>query len=217
MALSNQQVFDYFLKTPGMSDAQILAFMRQNAVSPSQIASTFNMPIGDIVSRLGAVIPPNEAVLLGDTFVQTKYRIDGSGEDQQLGPIEGISVYKTTGGINDKITEGTDIQNYSPTGEFIQTTKMGKDLSFFGGIKQALKDPYVLGALALATAGATGLLSGGAATAAELAAYDLALGGAGGTAGATSLGSALATGANVGTLTNLTGGSNNRCGCWNYC
>ena len=212
MALSNQQVFDYFLKTPGMSDAQILAFMRQNAVSPSQIASTFNMPIGEIVSRLGAVIPPNEAVLLGDTFVQTNYRIQGSGEDQQLGPIESINVYKTTGGINDKITEGTDIQNYSPTGEFIQTTKMGKDLSFFGGIKQALKDPYVLGALALATAGATGLLSGGAATtagmtAAELAQLDLALGGVGGTTGATTLGTALTTGATVPTITSLTGGS----------
>jgi hypothetical protein len=42
---------------------------------------------------------------------------------------------------------------------------------------------------------------------AELAQLDLALGGAGGTAGATSLASALTTGAGVGTLTNLTGGS----------
>jgi hypothetical protein len=126
MALSNQQVFDYFLKTPGMSDAQILAFMRQNAVSPSQIASTFNMPIGEIVSRLGVVIPPNEAVLLGDTWVQPKYRIDGSGENQQLGPLEGISVYKTTGGVNDQVPVGTDIQNYSPTGEFVNTTKTQK-------------------------------------------------------------------------------------------
>jgi len=54
----------------------------------------------------------------------------------------------------------------------------------------------------LGTAGTAGM------SAAELAQLDLALGGAGGTAGATSLGNALATGANVGTLTNLTGGSN---------
>lgn len=211
MALSNQQVFDYFLKNPNLNDTQILAFMRQNAVSPSQVASTFNMPIGDIVSRLGAVIPQNEAVLLGDTFVQANYRTSGSGETLETGPLESINVYKTTGGINDKITEGTDIQNYSPTGEFIQTTKMGKDLSFFGGIKQALKDPYVLGALALATAGATGLLSGGAATtagtAAELAQANMALGGVGGTVGATELAGALATGAPTVATTALTGGS----------
>jgi hypothetical protein len=168
MALSNQQVFDYYKNNPGLTDAGALDFMRKNGVSPAQIASTFGLPIGEVISRLGAVIPPNEAVLLGDTFVQTNYRIDGSGEDQQIGPLESINVYKTTGGINDKITEGTDIQNYSPTGEFIQTTKMGKDLSFFGGIKEALKDPVVLAALAGVTAGATGLFSGAPATAATV-------------------------------------------------
>ena len=77
-----------------------------------------------------------------------------------------------------------------------------------------------LGPIALAAGGtalAQGLLgpaagAGGAAgtagmTAAELAQLDLALGGAGGTAGAETLANALATGATVPTLTNLTGGS----------
>jgi hypothetical protein len=71
--------------------------------------------------------------------------------------------------------------------------------------------------LALIEAGATaaevaaagtsaGLLTGGK-TAAELAQLDLATGGVGGTAGATSLANALATGADVSTVTSLTGGS----------
>ncbi len=196
MALSNQQVFDYFLKTPGMSDAQILAFMRQNAVSPSQIASTFNMPIGEIISRLGVVIPPNEAVLLGDTWVQPKYRIDGSGENQQLGPLEGISVYKTTGGVNDQVPVGTDIQNYSPTGEFVNTTKTQK-------VDNLVKE-FLLGSTALFGGAALAGLGGtGALTAAELAQLDLATGGLGGTTG----GASLVGGATIPTITSLTGGS----------
>ena len=212
MAITDKQIFDFFLGNP--TDAQTFEAMKTFGISPQRIATATGTKVTDIIPRLAPFLPQNQAILLGDTWVQGNYGYMQSGEDNQLGPLESINIYKTTGGINDKITEGTDIQNYSPSGEFLGTSKMGKELSFFGGIKQALKDPYVLGALALATAGATGLLSGGAATvgttgltAAELAAYDLALGGAGGTTGATSLGSALTTGANVGTLTNLTGGS----------
>jgi len=207
MALSNQQVFDYFLKTPGMSDAQILAFMRQNAVSPSQIASTFNMPIGEIVSRLGVVIPPNEAVLLGDTWVQPKYRIDGSGENQQLGPLEGISVYKTTGGVNDQVPVGTDIQNYSPTGEFVNTTKTQKVDNL---VKEfLLGSAGLFGGAALAGFGGTGAAAGAGTvgstgfTTSQLAGYDMALGGLGGTTG----GASLVGGATIPTITSLTGGS----------
>ena len=212
MAITDQQIFDFFLGNP--TDDQTFEAMKTFGISPQRIATATGTKVEDIIPRLAPFLPRDKAVLLGDTWIQGNYQYMQSGEDNQLGPIESIQFYKTTGGIYDKIAEGTDIQNYSPSGEFLGTSKMGKDLSFFGGIKQALKDPYVLGALALATAGATGLLSGGAATvgttgltAAELAAYDLALGGAGGTAGATSLAGALTTGANVGTLTNLTGGS----------
>jgi hypothetical protein len=170
------------------------------------MAQAIGIPEGEIVSRVAATLSPNQPVLLGNTWVQANYRTSGSGETLETGPLESINVYKTTGGINDKITEGTDIQNYSPTGEFIQTTKMGKDLSFFGGIKEALKDPYVLGALALATAGATGLLSGGAATAGTAAGTAAGTGlgastslGTGLTAGASGLGLST-TGAGLGTL-----------------
>ena len=60
-------------------------------------------------------------------------------------------------------------------------------------------------------AGASGAAAGGAGaagmTAAELAQLDLALGGIGGSTGATTLGNALMTGATVPTITSLTGGS----------
>lgn len=63
---------------------------------------------------------------------------------------------------------------------------------------------YLLGPAAGAAGGAAGTAG---MTAAELAQLDLATGGAGGTLGAETLSNALATGANVPTLTNLTGGS----------
>jgi hypothetical protein len=207
MALSNQQVFDYFLKTPGMSDAQILAFMRQNAVSPSQIASTFNMPIGEIVSRLGVVIPPNEAVLLGDTYVQSIYDITGSGENQQIGALKNILTYKE--GEN---KTGGAYNQYLPTGELERT---GTQQKVDNLVKEfLLGSAGLFGGAALAGFGGTGAAAGTAATvgttgltAAELAQLDLALGGVGGTTGATTLGTALTTGATVPTITSLTGGS----------
>ena len=59
----------------------------------------------------------------------------------------------------------------------------------------------------VAAAGATGGLLTGGKTAAELAKLDLATGGIGGSTGATNLANALATGADVSTVTSLTGGS----------
>ena len=218
MAVTNQQIIDYLLYNPNLSDAQIVAAMEQNGISPSQMASAVNLPEGDVISRVAATIPEGMSVTLGDTRIAPQYEVRGSGEDRQVVGIENITVEKTTGDINYKPPVGAEFQNYSPTGEFIGTGKVTSsgDQSFFGGLVDAFKDPVVLAALGGAYAG--GLFGGagsalGAAgtagmSAAELAQLDLALGGAGGTAGATSLGNALATGANVGTLTNLTGGSN---------
>jgi len=217
MAITDKQIFDFFLGNP--TDAQTFEAMKTFGISPQRIATATGTKVTDIIPRLAPFLPQNQAILLGDTWVQGNYGIIGSGEDQQTGPLESINVYKTTGGVNDKVTEGTDIQNYSPTGEFIGTSKMGKELSFFGGIKQALKDPYVLGALALATAGATGLLSGGtAAGTAAGTATGTGLGastslGTGLTAGAGGLGlsttgaglGALGTGAGITTGAGLTG------------
>jgi hypothetical protein len=215
MAVSSQDIVNFLLANPGMSDAQIVSAMEQYGVSPAQMATAVGIPEAEVIARVAEVVPPNQAVLLGDTWVQPQYQITGSGEDQQVGPIESIQTYKTSGGVNDQVPVGTTIQNFTPEGEFTgssKTTNSGQT-SFVGGLVDALKDPVVLAALGGAAygglLGGVGTAAGGVAgmSAAELAQLDLALGGAGGTAGATSLGNALATGANVGTLTNLTGGS----------
>ncbi len=212
MAITDKQIFDFFLGNP--TDAQTFEAMKTFGISPQRIATATGAKLSDIIPRLAPFLPRDQAVLLGDTWVQGNYRYMQSGEDNQLGPIESIQFYKTTGGVKDKLPVGTDILSYSPTGEFIGTYKTKKDLSFFGGLVDALKDPVVLAALGGAAAG--GLLTGtGAAatvgttglTAGELALADLSLGGAGGTLGAETLASALTTGATVPTLTNLTGGS----------
>jgi hypothetical protein len=218
MAVTSQQIIDFLLANPGMSDAQIVAAMEQYGVSPAQMAQAVGLPEGEVVSRVAATIPEGMSVTLGDTRIAPQYEVRGSGEDRQVVGIENIYVEKTTGDVNYKAPVGSDVQVLSPTGELVNTIKTKEDQSFFGGLGDALTDPVVLAALGGAYAG--GLFGGtglGAATAgtvgttgltvAELAQLDLALGGAGGTAGATGLANALTTGANIGTLTNLTGGS----------
>jgi hypothetical protein len=302
MAVTNRQIIDYLLANPNLSDAQIVSTMEQFKISPAQMATAVGLDEGVVASRVAATVPPGNSVTLGDTVIVPQYQYSQSGEDNQVGPLETFYTSKTNGDPNYKAPVGTPVQIYSPTGEFINTVETKKDLSFFGGIADALKDPVVQAALlgvaggagvfdtlfsgtptALATEGLTlselglggselgavtnvadvvagtqgGLLTGGAEaatafelanagiaggaatftpaqlalieagataaevaaagtsaglltggkTAAELAQLDLATGGVGGTAGATSLANALATGADVSTVTSLTGGS----------
>ena len=211
MAVTNQQILDFLIANPGMSDAQIVAAMEQYGVSPAQMAQAVGLPEGEVISRVAATIPEGMSVTLGDTNIAPQYQVIGSGEDRQVLGIENIYTMKTTGDVNYKAPVGSEYQVLNPDGTFQSTGTVKKDQSFFGGLVDAFKDPVVLAALGGAAAG--GLLGGAGAagtagmSAAELAQLDLALGGAGGTAGATALGNALATGAAVPTLTNLTGGS----------
>jgi hypothetical protein len=210
MAFTNQQIIDYLLANPKLTDSQIVDAMKQFAITPAQLASAVGLSEGAILSRVAATIPNGSSLILGDMVIVPQYRVTGSGETQEIGGLESFFTSKTNGDPNYKAPVGSEIRQYGADGAFQQTLKTKKELSFFGGIIDMLKDPVVLAALGGAVAG--GLLGGAATgaagmTAAELAQLDLALGGAGGTAGATSLSSALTTGANVGTLTNLTGGS----------
>jgi hypothetical protein len=192
MAVTNKEIVDFLTLNPGISDADIFAAMRKNGISPNQLSTATGLPLKDVIARISPLLPRDQAVLLGDTWIQGNYAYMQSGEDNQLGPLESINIYKTTGGVNDKLPVGTDVQNYSPTGEFINTTKTKKELSFFGGIVDALKDPVVQAAILGVAGGASGLFSGGAGTAAtvgttgltaaeiaSLTAGDLAIGGGG--------------------------------------
>ena len=217
MAVSNQEIIDYLLANPGLSDAKLASDMATYGISPAQLSQATGTPENEIIARAAATVPNGQAVLLGDTWVQPQYQISGSGEDQQIGGIESIQTYKTSGDVNSQVPTGTTIKNFTPEGSFTgttQTTESGGK-SFFGGLLDVFKDPVVLAALAggygagLFGGAGAGLGAAGTAgmSAAELAQLDLALGGAGGSTGATSLANALATGADVATLTNLTGGS----------
>ena len=219
MAYTSQEIVDFLLRNPGMTDEQIVKAMETYGVSPAQMAQAVGLSEGEVLSRVAVTVPPGSSVTLGDTRVAPQYQTTGSGMDQQVGGLENVYVEKVpTGDVNYKSPVGTPIQVYSPTGDLVNTIKTKEDQSFFGGLVDAFKDPVVLAALGGAAAG--GLFGGAGAlggattlgttglTAAELAAYDLALGGAGGTAGATTLANALTTGAAVPTLTNLTGVNN---------
>jgi hypothetical protein len=166
MAVTNQQIIDYLLANPNLSDAQIVAAMEQNGISPSQMASAVGIPEGQIVARVAATVPNGNSVTLGDTRIAPQYQTIGSGMDQQIGGIENVYVEKVpTSDVNYKSPVGTPIQIYSPTGEFVNTIKTQKDQSFFGGLVDAFKDPVVQAALLGVAGGAgafDGLLSGGA-------------------------------------------------------
>jgi hypothetical protein len=169
MAVTSQQIIDFLLANPGMSDAQIVAAMEQYGVSPAQMATAVGLPEGEVVSRVAATIPEGMSVTLGDTRIAPQYEVRGSGEDRQVVGIENIYVEKTTGDVNYKAPVGSDVQVLSPTGNLVNTIKTKEDQSFFGGLVDAFKDPVVLAALGGAAAGG---LFGGAG----------ALGGAGATA-----------------------------------
>jgi hypothetical protein len=179
-----------------MTDEQIVKAMETYKISPAQMAEAVGLKEGEVAARVGAAIPPNQAVLLGDTYVQAVNQVTGSGENEQVGALENVITYKAS---DNKV--GGDINYYSPTGEYQQTTQQQKvDTSLGGALKDIVSNPgfkiiaaaYGLDAAlsAFGATGATGLtlaeLGGtagaGALTAAESAALygtGSALGGAG--------------------------------------
>ena len=179
MAVTNQQIIDYLLANPGLSDAQIVASMEQYGISPSQMASAVGIPEGQIAARVAATVPPGNSVTLGDTVIVPQYRTTGSGMDEQILGLESFATSKSNGDPNYKAPVGTPMQVYSADGAFVDTVKTKKDQSFFGGLVDALKDPVVLAAIGGAAAGGlfggAGALGGGATalTAAEAAGLGL--------------------------------------------
>jgi hypothetical protein len=184
MAVTSQQIIDFLLANPGMSDAQIVAAMEQYGVSPAQMATAVGLPEGEVVSRVAATIPEGMSVTLGDTRIAPQYEVRGSGEDRQVVGIENIYVEKTTGDVNYKAPVGSDVQVLSPTGDLVNTIKTKEDQSFFGGLVDAFKDPVVLAALGGAAAGG---LFGGAGALGGAGTTGLTLAELGGTAGAGAL------------------------------
>ena len=167
MAVTNQQIIDYLLYNPNLSDAQIVAAMEKNGISPAQMASAVNLPEGQVASRVAATVPNGQTVTLGDTIVQPVYQVSGSGQDQQIGGLENVITYKAS----DNKTGGAYTQ-YTPTGE---VEKTGTQQEVKSGLKEfALGAGLLLGLPTLLNAGA----GAGSALATEgLSLSELGLGG----------------------------------------
>jgi len=168
MAVTSEQILGFLNANPGISDAEIVAAMEQYGVSPAQMAQAVGVSEGEVAARIGAAIPPNQAVLLGDTYVQAVNQVTGSGQDQQVGGLENVITYKAS---ENKV--GGNINYYSPTGEYQQTTQQQKvDTSLGGALKDIVSNPgfkiiaaaYGLDA-ALSAFGATGATFAGEALA----------------------------------------------------
>jgi hypothetical protein len=140
MAVTNQELFNIFLENPNMSDSQIVTLMETRGISPEQVSSTFGIPVGEVAARVADVIPPNQAVLLGDTYVQAINEVRGSGEDQQIGAVQNVLTYKA--GENQT---GGAYNQYTPTGELERT---GTQQEVKSGLKEfALGSALLFGGL----------------------------------------------------------------------
>lgn len=157
MAVTNQQIIDYLVANPNLTDAQLVKAMENAGISPAQMSSAVGIPEGQIAARVAAVVPPGQSVTLGDTIVQPVHSQTGSGQDAQVGPIENVLTYKT-----DANQVGGAYQQYTPTGELQRT---GTQQKVDSGLKEfALGSAALFGAPYLMNA-----LGGGTAVGADLA------------------------------------------------
>ena len=177
MAVTSQQIIDFLLANPNMSDAQIVSAMEQYGVSPAQMAQAVGLPEGEVAARAAATVPQGQTITLGDTIVQPVYQVTGSGDSEQVGGIENVITYKAT----DNRAGGAFTQ-YTPTGEVEQT---GTQQEVKSGLKEfALGAGILFGLPSILNAGAaTGATGAGLEFAGSGGAFDLANAGiTGGTA-----------------------------------
>jgi hypothetical protein len=139
MAVTSEQILGFLNANPGISDAEIVAAMEQYGVSPAQMASAVGVSEGEVASRVAATVPQGSSITLGDTRIVPQYQVTGSGETEQIGPLQNVFVEKTTGDLNYRAPVGSQYQQYSADGTFERTgttqeVNAGKDfLKFLGG------------------------------------------------------------------------------------
>jgi hypothetical protein len=119
VGVSDQQIRDFLANNP--TDAQIVSAMQTYGVSPTQLANVVGVTPGEVIARAAATIPYGNTAMLGDVVVQPLYDVQGSGETQQIGPITGINVTKSTGNVNDTAPVGSQYQTYNPDGTLQNT------------------------------------------------------------------------------------------------
>ncbi len=171
MALTNQEIAEYLVANPQLTDADILSAMQTYNISPSQMSAASGVPEAEVISRIAQSLPPGTNANLGGVWVQPVYDSTGQGETFEQGPLKEVLVY------NQNQQTGDPYKQYTPTGEYIKSGQF-KDV---GNIGDLLKETgRELGPIALAalTAGGTGGLLGGMIAPTASAATQAALGGA---------------------------------------
>jgi hypothetical protein len=177
-------------QNPNASAAQVNAEMAKYGISQADVAKA-------IAQR--SDLSANAPKLIGDTYYQPTYQGSGSGMDYQQGQLSDLLAY-----TQDQNQVGGTYNQYDAQGNLVrQGTQQKVDNNMLPFLLAA--GGMAFGIPGLGEAGTTGLAAGatsGAATGAatiagtgmtlaELAQLDLALGGAGGTAGALEMASAI--------------------------
>jgi hypothetical protein len=133
---------------PNVTDQQIVTAMKTANVSPKNLADGLGISEGEVIARVAGTVPNGQTVQLGDTIVQPKYRITGSGETEEIGPIENVYSYR----VSDNKAGGGYTQ-YKPDGTVERTGTQVKVNATKDFIKFALTAGALFGGAALAGLG----------------------------------------------------------------
>jgi hypothetical protein len=152
MAVSNQQIFDFLLANPNISDAELAAVMQEFNVTPQQIAEATGTSATEAVKRFEAVVPPAPVERVIPTDRGTV--IEGDNIEAQMAGVPQV-VYETRVDPNNP----ANWETYNPkTGEVIDrgTFAGGGDR----GLLAAAAPVIGLAASTVGLPGITGLLGG---------------------------------------------------------
>jgi hypothetical protein len=133
---------------PNVTDQQIVSAMKTAKVSPKNLADGLGISEGEVIARVAGTVPNGQTVQLGDTIVQPKYRVTGSGETEEIGPIENVYSYR----VSDNKAGGGYTQ-YKPDGTVERTGTQVKVNATKDFIKFALTAGALFGGAALAGLG----------------------------------------------------------------
>jgi len=150
VGVTDDQIKSFLANNP--SDAEIVSAMQTYGVSPTQLANVVGVTPGEVIARAAATIPYGQTAMLGDVVVQPIRDVQGSGENEQVGPVTAINVTKSTGNISDKAPVGSQYQTYNPDGTLqnIGTVQKYDDKFTLGSVfRDIVSNPgFQIGALA---------------------------------------------------------------------
>lgn len=126
MAVTNQQIFDFLIANPNISDKELAAVMQEFKVTPQQVAEATGTSPTEAIKRFEAVVSPPSVDRIVPTARGTV--IEGDNIEEQIAGVPQV-VYETRVDPNNK----ANWETYNPkTGEIIDSG------TFAGGGDQGL-------------------------------------------------------------------------------